>query len=69
VHPISLPAYRIEPPDVLLIDAVRMAPKAPYYIQPLDILQVVVSGALPEQPINAPVARGMNARNAPTISA
>jgi len=56
VHPISLPAYRIEPPDVLLIDAVRMAPKAPYYIQPLDILQVVVSGALPEQPINGQFA-------------
>jgi polysaccharide export outer membrane protein len=48
---VSLPAYRIEPPDVLLIQAVRMAPKTPYAIQPLDILQIVVAGTPPEQPI------------------
>ena len=47
----SLPTYRIEPPDVLLIDAIRLVPKDPYYIQSLDILQIVVAGALPEQPI------------------
>ena len=48
---ISLPAYRIEPPDILLIDALRMAPKAPYLIQGLDVLQIIVAGTLPEQPI------------------
>ncbi len=47
----SLPTYRIEPPDILLIDAIRLVPKSPYYIQSLDILQIVVAGALPEQPI------------------
>lgn len=48
---VSLPPYRIEPPDVLLINAIRLAPKAPYFIQPLDILQIVVLGTLPEAPI------------------
>ncbi len=48
---LSLPRYRIEPPDVLLIDAIRMAPKPPYFIQTLDTLQVIVLGTLPEQPI------------------
>jgi protein involved in polysaccharide export with SLBB domain len=47
----SLPAYRIEAPDVLLIEGVRLAPKAPYLIAFQDILQIVVSGVLPEQPI------------------
>jgi protein involved in polysaccharide export with SLBB domain len=47
----SLPTYRIEPPDILVIDAIRLVPKSPYYIQSLDILQIVVAGSLPEQPI------------------
>ena len=48
---VSLPDYRIEPPDVLLIQAVRMAPKNPYTVQSSDILQIVASGTIPEQPI------------------
>ena len=48
---VTLPDYRIEPPDVLLIQAVRMAPKSPYTVQPLDILQIVAAGVIPEQPI------------------
>ena len=48
----SLPTYVIEPPDILLIDAIRLVPKAPYKLEPLDIVQVVVIGALPEQPIS-----------------
>jgi len=49
---VSLPAYTIGPPDVLLINAIRMAPKAPYAIQSLDILQIVVNGTPPDQPIS-----------------
>ncbi len=49
---ISLPAYRIEPPDVLLINAIRLAPKAPYFLQPLDILQIQVLGTLDEAPLS-----------------
>jgi polysaccharide export outer membrane protein len=48
---VSLPDYRIEPPDILLIEGIRMVPKTPYELQPLDVLQIVVLGTPPEQPI------------------
>ncbi|MDA7950685.1 MAG: polysaccharide biosynthesis/export family protein [Pirellulaceae bacterium] len=48
---VILPEYRIEPPDILILQAIRMVPKTPYFIEPLDGLQVVVSGTLPDQPI------------------
>ena len=51
---VSLPAYRVEPPDVLLINAIRLAPKAPYFLQPLDVLQVNVLGTLPDAPVAGP---------------
>lgn len=47
----SLPTYRIEAPDILLIDAVRVVPKDPYEIEPLDILQIFASGTPEESPI------------------
>ncbi len=37
---VSLPAYTIEPPDVLLIDALQVVPRPPYHIQPLDALNI-----------------------------
>ncbi len=46
----SLPAYVIEPPDVLLIDAIRVIPLPPYHIEPLDLLLIQVSGIAPGQP-------------------
>jgi protein involved in polysaccharide export with SLBB domain len=49
---LSQPTYRIEPPDILLLDTIRMAPKPPYIIAPMDALQVRVAGTLPEQPID-----------------
>jgi polysaccharide biosynthesis/export protein len=45
------PQYVIEPPDVLLINAVKLVPKPPHRIEPLDSLLVRVLGALPDQPI------------------
>ena len=48
---VSLPDYVIEPPDILLIEGVKIVPKTPYEIQPQDILQVVVLGTQPERPI------------------
>lgn len=47
----SLPPYMIEPPDILLIDTIRMIPKPPYVVQPLDVLVIRVDQALPNQPI------------------
>jgi polysaccharide export outer membrane protein len=47
----SLPPYMIEPPDILLIDTIRMIPKPPYLVSPLDVLIVRVAEPLPNQPI------------------
>jgi polysaccharide export outer membrane protein len=44
---VFLPPYVIEPPDILLIDAVRIVPKPPYRIEPLDSLLIQASGLLP----------------------
>jgi polysaccharide biosynthesis/export protein len=46
-----LPDYRIEPPDILLVDALTVAPKPPYHIQTLDILIVSVPNAFVNEPI------------------
>ncbi|MCA9211582.1 MAG: polysaccharide biosynthesis/export family protein [Planctomycetales bacterium] len=48
---VSLPRYRIGPPDVLLIQAIRLVPKSPYFVQSNDWLQITVSNALPTEPI------------------
>jgi polysaccharide biosynthesis/export protein len=47
----SLPTYQVEPPDILLVDAVKVVPKSPYKIEPMDMLQIVVTGTLLDQPI------------------
>lgn len=47
----TLPTYVVAPPDILLIDAMKLVPKPPYLIQPLDVLQVVVVGTLLGQDI------------------
>ena len=36
----SLPAYAVEPPDILVIEALRMVPRGPYRIEPLDTLVI-----------------------------
>ena len=48
---VSLPPYVIEPPDILLIDAVKVVPKAPHKIDVFDVLAIRAEGALIEQPI------------------
>jgi polysaccharide biosynthesis/export protein len=48
---VSLPPYVVEPPDILLIDALRIVPKEPFHIEPLDVLQVEVEGTKLDQPI------------------
>src|SRR5438270_3574017 len=45
-----MPDYVIEPPDILLIDAVRTVPLPPYRIEPLDTLAIQVTEPLPQQP-------------------
>ena len=51
LNKVSLPPYVIEPPDILLIDALRVIPKQPFLIQPLDVLQLEVDGTRLDAPI------------------
>src|SRR5262245_52667768 len=48
---VILPPYRIEPPDILEIDAIRVVPKPPYHLKSLDSLMIQVSRTLPDAPI------------------
>ena len=47
----ALPKYTIEPPDILLIEAITLNPKAPYALRTNDVLYLEVEGALPDAPI------------------
>ncbi len=49
---VILPTYRVEPPDVLIIDAIHVVPRAPYHLRTLDTLAIDVQGTLPESPIS-----------------
>jgi protein involved in polysaccharide export with SLBB domain len=46
----SLPAYRIEPPDVLQLEVQKLVPLPPYHIETFDMLQISAVGTLPDQP-------------------
>jgi polysaccharide export outer membrane protein len=46
-----LPTYVVEPPDVLMIDAIHVVPRAPYHLRTLDLVSIQVQGTLPEAPI------------------
>jgi polysaccharide export outer membrane protein len=50
---VSHPPYTVAPPDILLIDAIRLIPKPPYRIEPLEVLLISVpeGQTLPGQPI------------------
>jgi len=52
IEKVSLPAYIVEPPDMLSIEMLKMVPKPPYLIDVYDVLQIRASYALPDQPIN-----------------
>jgi polysaccharide export outer membrane protein len=57
---VALPPYRIEPPDVLRIEALRLVPRPPYRIEPLDevVLRAPPNQVFPNEPIGGvyPVA-------------
>jgi polysaccharide export outer membrane protein len=50
----TLPPYVIEPPDILVIDAVRVIPKSPYRVNTLDVLGIQATGTFPDSPIAGP---------------
>ncbi len=48
---VSLPAYRIEPPDILQIEMLKLVPRPPYRAEVFDVLLIQVANTLAEQPI------------------
>jgi polysaccharide export outer membrane protein len=52
IDKVSLPAYRVEPPDILSIEMLKMVPRPPYRIETYDVLQIRASGTFYDQPID-----------------
>lgn len=48
---VTLPPYVIEPPDILMINAIKIVPKAPHRLEPFDAILIRVEGAFLDQPI------------------
>src|SRR5437762_5529414 len=48
---VSLPAYVIEPPDILFLTATKVVPKPPHKLEPFDYVLIRVSNALSTEPI------------------
>lgn len=48
---VSLPPYIIEPPDILLITALKVVPKPPYHLDIFDVILIRVLGVFEDQPI------------------
>lgn len=49
---VSLPAYRIEPPDLLQIEVLKLVPLPPYRLESYDVLQIQVMNTLLDQPVD-----------------
>jgi polysaccharide export outer membrane protein len=49
---VVLPTYVIEPPDILMIDAIHVVPRPPYRLRTFDVLGIRVPNALAEAPID-----------------
>lgn len=48
---VAMPDYVIEPPDIVMIDAIKVVPKAPYHIESTDVLSIQVPAAFGDYPI------------------
>src|ERR1044072_3392813 len=51
---VVLPIYTIEPPDILVIEAIHIVPKTPYMPRTGDVIAVNVLGTLPDAPVSGP---------------
>jgi polysaccharide biosynthesis/export protein len=49
---ISLPAYRVEPPDVLHIEVLKLIPRQPYQIESFDVFLIQATGTPRDAPIS-----------------
>jgi polysaccharide export outer membrane protein len=52
LNKVAAPPHVIEPPDVVLIDAVSVIPLPPHRIKNFDVLRITVDGTLFERPID-----------------
>jgi polysaccharide biosynthesis/export protein len=48
---VALPAYRIAPPDYILIEAIKLAPRSPNLVQHYDKVAIRVRGTMKDLPI------------------
>lgn len=48
---VVLPTYTIEPPDILIIEAINVVPLPPYRLKTFDAVSLQVMGTLAEDPI------------------
>jgi polysaccharide biosynthesis/export protein len=48
----SLPVYRIEPPDMIQIEVLKLVPLSPYRIESYDVLQINALDTFIDAPIN-----------------
>src|SRR3954464_10414651 len=51
LNKVVLPTYTIEPPDILVIEAIHIVPRSPYYLRTADVLAVNAAGTLPDSPV------------------
>ncbi len=49
---VSLPRYVVEPPDILMINAIKVVPKPPHRLEPFDGILVKVANAFTDAPIS-----------------
>jgi protein involved in polysaccharide export with SLBB domain len=53
---VALPIYRVEPPDILVVEAIHVVPRSPYLLRTSDLLGINVANALPEYPVSGQYA-------------
>ncbi len=56
---VVLPQYVIEPPDILVVEAIQLVPKPPYRLRTGDTVLVTAQGVDPSVPISAQYLLGL----------
>jgi len=49
---VVLPLYTVEPPDILVVEAINVVPRSPYLLRTGDLIAINVIGTLPDAPIS-----------------
>jgi protein involved in polysaccharide export with SLBB domain len=51
LNPTAHPPHRVAAPDILYIEALRLVPRGPYKLEPMEVLQIEATESLRGQPI------------------